>query len=399
MIPVSESVGFSFGYIFYCIFFDMSEFAKEATESSSDAGLRKRRPSVSSEIMDPVTGKEATKGSNMNTGTIGEQVERYVIAFSEKIPKPLEKVIPFVVKAAPMVGMVVDLMNKSIPYFIMAWHKYLELKKELAPYRLELLLPSFLGFIMCFFGGTFVTLIAAFEAYRMSAWPHTRQCIQSLYEDFKLFNEANKKDDAKDDDNDGIRDVLQISNDQLLQRKLLLFLKTVDPKRVTDAIKGINGGFLAVVATLKLQFAKAITLGSSIAEGLKVPAKTLVVPLVEGVLPDDYKRWGETIVFFQIDTISISIAWTLQRIISAFHSALIGGLLISRNMLVYLEEMKIVTIKAEDTYLDEIVGYGLSALGLFFQLTLGFGLPFPLNVLLFPFTVLEWLLVRIVMSN
>lgn len=32
--------------------------------------------------------------------------------------------------------------------------------------------------------------------------------------------------------------------------------QTVDPKRLQDAIAGLNAGFLAVVATLKLQFAK-----------------------------------------------------------------------------------------------------------------------------------------------
>lgn len=32
--------------------------------------------------------------------------------------------------------------------------------------------------------------------------------------------------------------------------------QTVDPKRSQQAISGLNAGFLAVVATLKLQFAK-----------------------------------------------------------------------------------------------------------------------------------------------
>jgi len=361
--------------------------------AESDSGLRKRRPSADR------TNDKQNKDDSPTGPTVGQQAERYVVAFSEKIPKNFEKAVPYVVKAAPIVGMIVDLIHKSIPYLIQAWKKLEQIRKELAPYKLELLLPSFIGFIMCFFGGTFVTLISAFEAYRMSAWPHTYQCLISLHEDFMLFQEANKDDDVKDDDNDGVPDVLQISNEALLQRKLLLFLKTVDPKRITDAIKGINGGMLAVIATLKLQFAKAITLGSSIAEGMKVPAKTLVVPLVTAALPDDYKRWGETIVFFQIDSIAISIAWTLQRVISAVHSALVGGLLISRNMLVYLAEMKIVNINHEETYLDELVGYGLTALGLFFQLTFGFGLPFPLNVLLFPFSVMEWFLVRVVMSK
>ena len=71
-----------------------------------------------------------------------------------------------------------------------------------------------------------------------------------------MLEDANSVDDSKDDDNDGIADVLQISNEELMKRKCLLFLRTVDPKRITDAIGGINAGFLAVAATLKMQFAK-----------------------------------------------------------------------------------------------------------------------------------------------
>ena len=53
-------------------------------------------------------------------------------------------------------------------------------------------------------------------------------------------------------------DVLQIDNKKLIQRKTLLFLATVDPKRVSAAISGLTAGFLAVIATLKLEFAKVL---------------------------------------------------------------------------------------------------------------------------------------------
>lgn len=132
----------------------------------------------------------------------------------------------------------------------------MELKKQAEPYKLELLIPGIIGLIMCFFGGSFLTLIAAVEAYRIIGWQSTYKCIKDLYDDFLKFYEVNKEDDEKDDNNDGVADTLQISNEELIKRKALLFLRTVDPKRVSDAIKGINAGFLAVIATLKLQFAK-----------------------------------------------------------------------------------------------------------------------------------------------
>jgi hypothetical protein len=116
-----------------------------------------------------------------------------------------------------------------------------------------------------------------------------------------------------------------------------------------------------VIATLKLKFALAITLGTAIAEQMKRPAKRYVVPFVESLLPEEYRRWGEVAVYWTIDAASISVAWTLQRIMGAYHSALIGGLMAARNLLEYCSVMGFTpNIKHEDTYLDEVAGYGES---------------------------------------
>lgn len=98
-------------------------------------------------------------------------------------------------------------------------------------------------------------------------------------------------------------------------------------------------------------------------------------------------------------SIAVTIAWTLQRIISAFHSAIRGGLMFSRNILNYLSAMNYVHIDHEKTYLDEVAGYGVALLGLWFQLSLGFSLPFPLNIFLLPFSILEYLLLWAVNST
>ncbi len=44
------------------------------------------------------------------------------------------------------------------------------------------------------------------------------------------------------------------------------------------------------------------------------------------------------------------------------------------------------------------MGYALSACGLWFQLKMGFRLPFPVNLLLLPVTVFEYVLVWLVHS-
>lgn len=43
--------------------------------------------------------------------------------------------------------------------------------------------------------GSFMTLIAAVEAYRMTGWDSTQKCLVDLYRDFQNVYAANKKDD------------------------------------------------------------------------------------------------------------------------------------------------------------------------------------------------------------
>ena len=44
------------------------------------------------------------------------------------------------------------------------------------------------------------------------------------------------------------------------------------------------------------------------------------------------------------------------------------------------------------SYLDEAILYPVAALGFSYQLLVGFTLPFPLNLLLLPLTIVEWIL-------
>ena len=45
-----------------------------------------------------------------------------------------------------------------------------------------------------------------------------------------------------------------------------------------------------------------------------------------------------------------------------------------------------------DSYIDEAIGYTLGAIGFYFQITNGFALQFPLNLILLPLSIVEWLL-------
>lgn len=150
----------------------------------------------------------------------------YVETIAEAAPANIK---PYLQKAKPFIGKAAVGVEAAIPVLMTLYDKALLLKKQAEPYHLELLLPSVLGLIMCFFGGTFMTVIAAVEAYRMVGWESSYKCLCELYEDFSAIRDANSKDDAVDADNDGKADVLQISPQELMQRKVLLFLKVIFP--------------------------------------------------------------------------------------------------------------------------------------------------------------------------
>ena len=87
-------------------------------------------------------------------------------------------------------------------------------------------------------------------------------------------------------------------------------------------------------------------------------------------------------------------------IISAFYSGLRGGRLFGDavcNILIdygWMEKLPCVSkpFKAEETYLDEAIGYSMAALGFSFQFFSGFQLPFPMNIIFLPLSLIEWFL-------
>ena len=107
-------------------------------------------------------------------------------------------------------------------------------------------------------------------------------------------------------------------------------------------------------------------------------------------------KWSHTIVRFSVKLIAVTIAWMLSRVITAVHSAIRGGLLFSRSLLTYVNDRGYYKIpNLDDTILDEAIGGVLACIGVYTQLNNGFALPFPLNFVLMPLTIVEYTLAAI----
>jgi len=314
-----------------------------------------------------------------------------------------EKLKPVFEKVKPYMAMLLQALNFIYPYLVMAYEGVMKFYEAAKPYHIDSLGPAFFGFFLAFFGGHFVVLIATVEAFRTCGWDRMKQHLSVMYKDIMKVKAASAEDDKKDEDHDGIADVKQIGSQDLVMRKFDLFLTECDPEALSMAISGLNSGFIAVLAVLRVKFAKAVTLGATIGEAMANNIEPFLVPSLEDLLETKYHKWIRPAIQYTCKSIGISIAFFIQRILSAFHSSIRGGQIFTQGILEYaikVPQLKKYLDKDGDNKPDIMPGskpfLAISAvvaiLGFTSQMTVGFSLFFPLNIILFPFSILEYLM-------
>lgn len=337
----------------------------------------------------PVSKKPAAAGADASSAPPPPAAAGTVNSMSTKAAGMIR---PYLDKATPALVFVGNLVDVSEPY-IFATLAYLQhVWLIMQPYHPHEFLPALAGFVLVFFGGNFFTLCAAVEAYRLVGFDDTKKAIGHLVHSYKVAREASKKDDKLDEDGDGVPDVKQIDKKQLVLRKAAVVAKAVDPELVGDALTAIYAGLMAVVATLRVKFAACVTLGVTVGGIAHNVASTHLEPVLVELVPPDYKKWVAPSVKYGCELAGVSLAWTLQMTMSAFHSSARGAQLFARGMLAYAVRHGYLQSSAVDEkgrfFNAFILAFGI--VGFWSQLWSGFTLPFPLNVLLIPVRLAEW---------
>jgi hypothetical protein len=333
------------------------------------------------------------------------------IPVSERIQKTLEaaagdqsdeRVGACLKASAPVLGMAVRAVACVAPLFVWVYSRAYHLY-SVAPRNV---LRMTFGAALCGFGGTFAASFAAIEAVRQMGGERVYANVAVLLAEARTVQKASSQDDLLDEDHDGIADVDQIAPQALVQRKTLLAMRAVkEPARVEAAVGGLWAAYLAVLATLRLEFARTTAMALGLVETVELPLVRLLAPPIAGTLTaGGVAHWTQTVVTGAIKLVAIVLAWYLQMIISAFYSAMRGGRLFADGLsdfvlehpqyVGYVEALPGVAkpFHPDTSQLDEVVGYGLAGLGFTYQLLVGFGLPFPLNVLFLPLELVEWFL-------
>lgn len=283
---------------------------------------------------------------------------------------------------------------------------YIWLFKQL--YKVYKLLPTNLlqiifGVGLCFFGGVYFTAIAAAEAALnfggADMWDHLKTC----YEEGAQIADANNIDDKVDDNKDNIPDVQQISANELLNRKAKVAMMAVkEPMKLQQALVALGNVYIAVIATLKFQFAQTVAIALGVASMLSSIVAKIFGPTLCYVMGPDLNHWVPAIIDTTVKVIAVVVATYVQAIISAFYSGLRGGRIVAVGLINILSERGCMDklpscivdkpFDPDKSYWDEIIGYPIAAAGFYVQFTHGFTLDFPWNLICLPLTIVEWFL-------
>jgi len=115
-----------------------------------------------------------------------------------------------------------------------------------------------------------------------------------------------------------------------------------------------------------------------------------LLPALTPLAAPEFRLWLPTALSTAIKALFVMLAWRVQTIVSAAQSAMRGGLMVTRGLLKFANGKGWIQTSEHHTWLDEVGGYALAALGFYVQWQFGFGTPFPLSVVMFPFDAIEW---------
>jgi hypothetical protein len=325
---------------------------------------------------------------DLNRTAQSDKMTKYVLAAAEAAEHKFPATKAAVDCFKPFVGWIVRALCIIGPLYkwlyIMLYNLYKWAPKNVV--------KMFFGVALCFFGGTYVASLAAFEAFRKMGGERTYADLRYVYEQAKAVIEAADKEGTADDTTPA----------ELFQKTTVLAFKTIkEPGRLETAVGNLWSAYLAVLATLQMEFARTTALALGMAETIKFPAIRVLTPILVTVLGKELTHWVDTIINTTINLVCVMFAWYLQMVISAVYSGMRGGRMFALALFDFLEDMGVVArlpenmqylLNADDSFVDEAIGYALAGAGIYTQITSGFKVPFPLDIALLPLTTIEWVL-------
>lgn len=299
----------------------------------------------------------------------------------------------------PLLTLLLRTILFILPMYVWLFRKCYQLY-QIAPRNV---ISMVFGTALCFFGGEFCASIAAIEAFRTLGGSNLYEWINIIYEDACKVARASSQDDLEDKNHNNIADVDEMTASDLAKHKLRLAMTTIqDPSDLQQALFALFTAYMSVLATLKVVFARTSALALGIADMVNLTVLRDFAPVLQWMLGPDLQHWMEAIVDTLVKVLALIFAWYMQQVISAFYTGLRGSRLFATGLLLFLQDHGLLDklpdrlikkpYNPETTRLDELIMYLLAAVGFYYQVKTNFSLPFPLNLIFLPLTIIEWFL-------
>ena len=319
---------------------DSSEVATAAAITAIVAGYSRGQPR-SGEASSSITRREQERMERIAAAMVSWQGPPWLTPYMEKLGPALE-----------VSGHVISVVGPPVYGFYAGLYKgYKALPREAA--------TCLWGIGQCFFGGTYAAFFAAAEAFKTSGGDQVLVSFQDLHEDALAVLDANFQQEK------------ELGHSATLSDKVKLVLRTVDPERISVAVGCIWAGCMGIVMALKSKFARTVAFAHSIGDNLRPLAAKVLAPSALAVTPPEYRQWVEPTINVGCKVVATMVAWKLQRTISSVQSGIAGGMIASRSACSYilpiLKNRNLVPDLTEDSLLDELLGWGLAATGIYFQ--------------------------------
>lgn len=238
------------------------------------------------------------------------------------------------------------------------------------------------GLVYCFAGGYFPTLFAAVQAAQHSGWEVAVAAADALVDEGLAAVQA--------------CDYTASTARELLMENTKIVLATVDPVKINEAVAALYTTWMGVSVVLEREFARTIALSVTIGDYLRPITNFLLAPPAYRCIPEAYHKWVPIVLGWGCKAAAMSVAWRIQRVLTAYSSAVAGGLMFSRSCFRMLRKrgfrlFGLIPKDCDKSSLDEILGLLVAALGLYSQIGNGFSfdIPFPLNLVTWPFELAE----------
>lgn len=259
------------------------------------------------------------------------------------------------------------------------------------------------GACLAFFGGTYFAGIAAVEAARMFGGPDMYDHLVTCFEEGGRIRDAQLKDDEEQQKTKDLTKEEEDDPGALVRHKTMVAMIAIkDPGRLQKALLALGNIYIAVIATLKFQFAKTVAVALGIASQLTLPITRLAGPPLASITGPDLAHWVPAFIDTVLKFVAVCIATYIQAFISAFYSGIRGGRLCAEGLLHIAAERGILDklpdrviekpFDADKSMIDEIIAFPIAAFGFYWQVSHNFQIIFPFNIALLPLSLVEWFL-------